>query len=139
MSIDKKEVNTMDKINAGYISRVIIRLIIIVLFFSFSIGAIQINKAYEYTTLTIDATTDYKLEGSDLIYQSSTSVIPSNHQLNVLGYEGWDIVSTYFENETVFHNFGNTEYVLGIRSNTRPKRLVIILKRCYGITLKIRG
>ncbi len=61
------------------------------------------------------------------------SIIPSESGLSEMGAEGWEIVTSYLELETAFPNFGNDNYVMGIRENVRPQRLVIILKREKGL------
>ena len=53
----------------------------------------------------------------------------SDVQLNALGLQGWELAGSYLEMETAFPNFGNSDYVTGLRDNIRPQRLVLILKR----------
>jgi hypothetical protein len=61
---------------------------------------------------------------------SSTSIIPSDAELNKLGKDGWEIASTYLEMETVFPNLlASGNGVAGLQSNIRPQRLVVIFKR----------
>lgn len=57
------------------------------------------------------------------------SISPSESDLNSYGEEGWELVSSYLEMETAFPNFGNEDYVTGIRPNIRPQRVVLIFKR----------
>lgn len=52
-----------------------------------------------------------------------------NPMLNKMGQEGWELVSTYTETSTVHPNFGNSEYVTGIRENTRTSVLNFVFKR----------
>ena len=49
--------------------------------------------------------------------------------LNELGQDGWELVSTYSEIETVHTNFGNSDYVTGIRENTRTCVVYFVFKR----------
>ena len=49
--------------------------------------------------------------------------------LNKLGKDGWELVSTYTETTTVFPNFGNSEYVTGIRENVRTSVVNFVFKR----------
>ena len=49
--------------------------------------------------------------------------------LNKMGKEGWELVSTYTETATAFPNFGNSDYVTGIRDNTRTSVVNFIFKR----------
>lgn len=50
-------------------------------------------------------------------------------QLNNLGKEGWELVSTYTEEETVHPNFGNSEYVTGLQPNNRTAVVNFVFKR----------
>lgn len=49
--------------------------------------------------------------------------------LNAQGKNGWELVSSYVENETVFPNLGDPKYITGVQPNVRPRRLTFILKR----------
>ncbi|WP_300729917.1 DUF4177 domain-containing protein [uncultured Bacteroides sp.] len=49
--------------------------------------------------------------------------------LNKMGQDGWELVNTYTEINTVHPNFGNSEYVTGLRENTRTSVLNFIFKR----------
>ncbi len=49
--------------------------------------------------------------------------------LNELGAEGWELVGTYEETETVYPNWGNEKYVTGIQPNVRTHGVVFIFKR----------
>ena len=46
-----------------------------------------------------------------------------------MGKEGWELVSTYTETATAFPNFGNSDYVTGIRDNTRTSVVNFVFKR----------
>jgi hypothetical protein len=46
-----------------------------------------------------------------------------------MGKEGWELVSTYTEIGTSFPNFGNSEYVTGLRDNTRTCVVNFVFKR----------
>jgi len=50
-------------------------------------------------------------------------------EFDKLGQDGWELISTYIENETAYPNFGNSEYVTGLQANIRPQKLVCIFKR----------
>lgn len=70
--------------------------------------------------------------GSDIFKTSvsSTSITLNEDILNELGNEGWEIINSYLEQETVYPNLlseGNS--VSGLQPNIRPQRLVIIFKR----------
>ena len=49
--------------------------------------------------------------------------------LNRLGSEGWELVSSYTEESTVFPNFGNDSYVNGLRDNARTSVVHFVFKR----------
>ena len=58
-----------------------------------------------------------------LVFADQTSM------LNKMGKEGWELVSTYTEIGTSFPNFGNSEYVTGLRTNTRTVVVNFVFKR----------
>ena len=49
--------------------------------------------------------------------------------LNKMGTEGWELVDTYTETATAHPNFGNSEYVTGIRENVRTSVVNFVFKR----------
>lgn len=67
--------------------------------------------------------TEYRETFGSLVFNDQTAM------LNKMGNEGWELVSTYTETGTVFPNFGNSEYVTGIRDNTRTNVLNFVFKR----------
>jgi hypothetical protein len=92
---------------------------------------------WEYKSLYFDAA---KISSSDKAYLSSDvtflntvsskSVIPADSSLNKLGAEGWEIASTYLEQETVYTNLlARGKSIEGLKENIRPQRLVVIFKR----------
>lgn len=60
---------------------------------------------------------------------SALSFSDPTGKLNALGKDGWEVVSSYTEENTVHPNFGNADYVTGIQPNTRTAVVNIILKR----------
>ena len=46
-----------------------------------------------------------------------------------MGNDGWELVSTFTEVATAFPNFGNSEYVTGIRENVRTSVVNFVFKR----------
>lgn len=51
--------------------------------------------------------------------------------LNKMGQEGWELIDIYTEVATAFPNFGNSEYVTGIRENVRTGVVNFVFKRPY--------
>jgi hypothetical protein len=95
------------------------------------------TQNWEYKTIYFDAV---KIESSDKSYAStdekfvnnvsSTTVVPSDSSLTNLGKEGWEIASSFVEQETVFPNLlAKGASVDGLKENIRPQRLVVIFKR----------
>ena len=82
------------------------------------------NNAWEYKVVKVagkeaETLADY----GSLVYGDQTTM------LNKMGKEGWELVSTYTETATAFPNFGNSDYVTGIRDNTRTSVVNFIFKR----------
>ena len=50
-------------------------------------------------------------------------------QLNIFGKDGWELVSTYTQIQTVHPNFGKEQYVTGLQPNTRTEAIVYVFKR----------
>jgi hypothetical protein len=59
----------------------------------------------------------------------AATVTPSEEELRVVGQEGWELVSSYLEQETAYANFGNDKFVTGLQPNVRPQRLVLLFRR----------
>ncbi len=100
-------------------------LLLLIFIFHFPIKPNK-NFIWEYKTV--------KFYGDDLnrINQNAfkdNTIYISQSKLDELGKEGWELVSTSLELETAFPNFGNEQYVLGIRENIRPQCLICIFKR----------
>lgn len=78
---------------------------------------------------------EYKTEIFDAVKtpanESPALVNPSTSQLNELGLQGWEVVSTYLEHGTAFPelHYTSSYKLAGVYSNVRPQRLVVILKR----------
>jgi hypothetical protein len=85
---------------------------------------------WEYKVMTVYPEDSYERTG-DEAWRIKT-ILPSETELIKLGNEGWELVSSYVEMETAFPNFGNDEYVTGIRENVRPQKLVLIFKRPWS-------
>ena len=82
------------------------------------------NSPWEYKVVKVagkpaETLADY----GALVYGDQTAM------LNKMGKEGWELVSTYTETATAFPNFGNSDYVTGIRDNTRTSVINFVFKR----------
>ncbi len=117
----------------------LIRMSVLGILFIFLLQGCQNDKSitWEYKVLYYDA---QKITSDDKNYVggtadflssvSSKSVIPDEASLTKLGKEGWEIASSYLENETVFPNLlASGTGVNGLQPNVRSLRLVIIFKR----------
>jgi hypothetical protein len=92
---------------------------------------------WEYKVIYFDAS---KIQSPDKGYTktndffdrvvSSTTTVPAEAELTKLGKDGWEICTSYLEQETVFPNLlARGDGVSGLQPNVRPQRLVIIFKR----------
>ena len=108
--------------------------LISIVFTSCQVGDV---KSWEYKLVYYDAE---KITSEDKNYVkattdfyssvSSKSVIPEESGLNKMGKDGWELVSSYLENETVYPNLlARGSGVAGLQTNVRPQRLVLIFKR----------
>jgi hypothetical protein len=82
------------------------------------------NTPWEYKVVKVagkpaETLADY----GALVYGDQTAM------LNKMGKEGWELVNTYTETATAFPNFGNSDYVTGIRDNTRTSVVNFVFKR----------
>lgn len=91
-----------------------------------SLGVTKEQK-WEYKTVTVTPSTKSNRMGTGA---GDFSIIEqSEEQLNELGADGWELVSSYLELETAFPNFGDQKYVTGIQPNVRPQDVVLLFKR----------
>lgn len=60
---------------------------------------------------------------------AASEINVSSKDLNQYGEEGWELVDVYTIIETEHPNFGNSEYVTGIRENTRTSSVNCVFKR----------
>ncbi len=105
------------------IVKVVLLLFVIYLFYG------VLNKPddrWEYKQVRYE-TSEYDREGYEALKQSRAFV--NIDELNDMGYNGWELVSCSVELETAFPNFGNGEYVTGIKSNVRPHGVLLLFKR----------
>lgn len=86
---------------------------------------------WEYRTIDVLAIRpDADSPESIRLFDFMPKTVPdSTSRLAALGQEGWDLTAVFLENETVHPNFGKENLVTGLQPNTRPQKLVCILKR----------
>ncbi|MDY3359922.1 MAG: DUF4177 domain-containing protein [Clostridium celatum] len=88
--------------------------------------AISYTPKWEYKVVYIEATETFTY----LEYEQNPSNIElTDDMINEYGLNGWELADSYLEMETVYPNFGNSQYVTGIQPNVRPQRLVLIFKK----------
>ena len=82
------------------------------------------NTPWEYKVVKVAGKPAEELaDYGPLVYGDQTAM------LNKMGKEGWELVSTYTETATSFPNFGSSEFVTGIRTNTRTCVVNFVFKR----------
>ncbi len=69
--------------------------------------------------------------------ENADRLIPKNFKLsdaflNPFGLQGWELLGTIPEVETVHPNFGSSEYVTGLQPNVRSYRVTLIFKRPWN-------
>lgn len=80
---------------------------------------------WKYKILFVEAPAKART-GADALAVAS---IPLDEgQLDALGKEGWELVTSYIEDETSFPNLGDTKYVTGLQPNVRPRRATLVFK-----------
>lgn len=85
------------------------------------------TQKWEYKTIKFYADTSNDRTGASALKYNTITV--SEAQLNKLGEDGWELVSSDMEMETAYPNFGNNDYVTGIQPNVRPQCLTMVFKR----------
>lgn len=87
------------------------------------------------TALAIAACTskwEYKIvtvENEQASAFKASEIKVSSEDLDLFGEDGWELVDVYTIIETEHPNFGNSEYVTGIRENTRTSSVNYVFKR----------
>ena len=82
------------------------------------------NEQWEYRVVKVAGkNAEMMADFGSLVFSDQTAM------LNKMGKEGWELVSTYTETGTSFPNFGNSEYVTGLRTNTRTVVVNFVFKR----------
>ncbi len=106
--------------------------IIILLFAAILFAACDNQKKWEYREVVIEGREFSNGWGE----MSSRSFASNEAKLNVMGQEGWELVSSYTITETVHPNFGDKRYVTGLQPNTRTSEIVFIFKREFKDKVK---
>ncbi len=105
-----------------------------ILIFSFAIGqqprqAANGQEAWEYKVLKIAAGTS-PWQVKSMSERERAGIIEIREStLNRLGLEGYELISSVVEFETVWPNFGDREYVTGLQPNVRTSAVVMTFKR----------
>ncbi|MFN4196039.1 MAG: DUF4177 domain-containing protein, partial [Thermosynechococcus sp.] len=85
------------------------------------------NSKWEYKTVYVTAKT-VSFAYPELSTKE-VSLIELESEVEKLGKQGWELVDSFVEDETVHPNFGNEKYVIGLQPNVRPNRVVLLFKR----------
>lgn len=93
-------------------------------------------QKWEYNVLRLDYS-ELNYDDNDVHERLAICTVADDYaihwedSLSILGKEGWELVSVYTVISTSFPNFGNDNYVTGIREQTATRALRAILKRPY--------
>lgn len=93
------------------------KLIIILI----AIALTSCSSNWEYKIVTVNGT-----KSSDFL---PNSFEVSSEDLNLFGAQRWELVDVYTIIETSYPNFGKSEYVTGLRENTRTSSINYVFKR----------
>lgn len=93
--------------------------LLLILLATLAITACSSN--WEYKTVSVSG------ESTSKFNPNTFSV--TDEDLNLFGADGWELVDVYTIEETVHPNFGNKEYVTGLRENTRTACINYVFKR----------
>ena len=126
-----------EKLTIKSINDTILFLIFLILLFLFALlETQQIIPKWEYKTINLEATNQGLYTTNNF---NSTKIELTENMINEYGLEGWELIDTYLEMETVHPNYGDSEYVTGLQPNIRPQRLVLIFKRPYKFLTLIKS
>jgi hypothetical protein len=89
------------------------------------------SSEYEYKTISIKGKQKFgkRTYFQDPVPMSFESPILPKDSIDILGNQGWQLISTYSITETTFPNFGNDEYHTGIKSDVHTNELNLIFIR----------
>lgn len=116
------------KCKQNFIEKILFLILIVLIVLTTGILSSLKNKdtSWEYYVVYLDAEEIEEYTDSDI---NSKKADLSGGMINKYGKEGWELVDTYLEMETVHPNYSSNDYVIGLQSNVRPQRLVMIFKR----------
>lgn len=132
---DNKAPKNKKKYNFNNIILVSILLSLIFLIITSILGLRNDNKKiamelaipkWEYKVVYLEATESGVYMQDEL---NPSKIELTEDMINTYGLEGWELVDTYLEMETVHPNYGNEDYVTGLQPNIRPQRLVLMFKK----------
>lgn len=98
------------------------------IFLMLLLGGLFPNSKWAYKTVYVRAET-VSSDAYPKFSAKEVSVMELESEVEKLGKQGWELVDSFVENETVHPNFGNEEYVTGLQPNVRPNRVVLLFKR----------
>jgi hypothetical protein len=87
----------------------------------------QGQESWEYKVVAVSPKGNVERTGAAAF--STVTITPSDSELDALGAEGWELVTSYLEMESAYPNFGDEKYVTGLQPNVRPQRVILIFKR----------
>jgi len=126
MDDKKREKKKLNKFNF-FIGTVLVLLLFTSVLIYFNHSTTEKIQVWEYKVIEFYTEENNYRIGSGSLNFNTINV--NETELNRLGQDGWELVSSHLEMETAFPNFGNDSYVNGIQPNIRPQKLVIIFKR----------
>ncbi len=100
----------------------------IILFITIILFCGCVEKKYEYKVVKVEPDNEYGAITMD-VDPYPNSFKDQTQMLNKMASQGWELVDTYTEIMTRYPNFGNKEYVTGIRTNTKTSAINFIFKR----------
>ena len=123
---EKLKENKYSKFNL-FIATMLVLLLLTSVLIYFNQSTIENNLTWEYKVIEVNAGGNNDRIGSHALNVRTINIDKS--ELNRLGQEGWELVSSYLEMETAYPNFGDERYVTGLQPNIRPQKVVLIFKR----------
>ncbi|MFA9399062.1 MAG: hypothetical protein ACERKV_12480 [Clostridiaceae bacterium] len=136
--VEKIEVEKVDDITEKKTkkkSNKAVRFILVLLIILLAMNSMILYKIYirvnytkwEYKSIIFQPSKENGKTGTQA--GSSNSIEVSEQELNYLGSDGWEIVTSYLEMETAYPDLSSEKAGVSLMTNVRPQKLVIILKR----------